>query len=62
MTMPWWTLYCNYLAHLATGRNLQLGAIYFDDSPGPHPVNAIGSASDPRIPGIQKVSKAVQSS
>jgi hypothetical protein len=61
MTMPWWTLYCNYLAHLAAGRNFQLGAIYFDDSPGPHPVNAIGSASDPRIPGIQKVSKAVQS-
>jgi hypothetical protein len=61
MTMPWWTLYSNYLARLAVGRNFQLGAIYFDDSPGPHPVNAIGSANDPRIPGIQKISKAVQS-
>ena len=62
MTMPWWTLYCSYLAHLAAEGNLQLGAIYFDDSPGPHPINSIGSASDPRIPGIQKVSKAVQPS
>lgn len=62
MTMPWWTLYCNYLAHLAAEGNFQLGAIYFDDSPGPHPINSIGSASDPRIPGVQKVSKAVQPS
>lgn len=59
MSMPWWTLYCNYLTHLATGGKFGLGAIYFDDSPGPHPINSIGSASDPRIPGIQKVSRAV---
>ena len=62
MTMPWWNLYCEYLARLAAGGNFGLGAIYFDDSPGAHPINSIGSASDPRIPGVQKVSKAVQPS
>jgi hypothetical protein len=60
MTMPVWNLYCNYLARLASDGKLGLGAIYFDDSPGQPPVNAIASDSDPRIPGIQKVAKAVQ--
>jgi hypothetical protein len=60
MTMPWWTLYCNYLTDLAAAGDLQLGAIYFDNSPGTPDINAIRSASDPRIPGIQQVSKAVQ--
>ncbi|HEV2376824.1 MAG TPA: twin-arginine translocation signal domain-containing protein [Streptosporangiaceae bacterium] len=60
MTMPWWTLYCNYLAHLAASGSFGLGAIYFDDSPGPHPVNAIGATNDPRIPGIKKVFSAIQ--
>jgi hypothetical protein len=59
MTMPWWTLYCNYLVHLAAGGYFQLGAIYFDEGP---PIDVIRSASDPRIPGIQKISKAVQPS
>jgi hypothetical protein len=60
MTMPWWTWYCNYLAHLAAGGDLQLGAVYFDDSLSSDNTNVIGSASDPRIPGILEVSKAVQ--
>lgn len=59
MTMPWWTLYTNYLAHLGAAGDLQLGAVYFDDSPGTHPINAIGSASDPRIPGLVKVANSV---
>lgn len=61
MTLPWWNLYIRYLTHLASEGDLQLGSIYFNDSPGPHPINSIGSASDPRIPGIREVASAIQS-
>jgi hypothetical protein len=60
MTIPWWTFYCNYLAHLGAIGNLQLGAVYFSQSAAPVPLNVIGSPNDPRIPGIRKVSQAVQ--
>jgi hypothetical protein len=60
MTMPWWNLYINYLTQRAATGDLQLGAVYFDDSPGPHPVNAIGAANDPRIPGIKMFYNAIQ--
>ena len=63
MTMPVWTLYCDYLAHLGTAGDFGLGAIYFDITPVGHNLeaNTIGSASDPRIPGLQKVYAAIQS-
>jgi hypothetical protein len=64
MTMPVWTVYCDYLTQLGTAGDLGLGAIYFDNSPvGQHNIegNTIGSASDPRIPGLQKVYAAIQS-
>jgi hypothetical protein len=63
MTLPWWNAYCAYLGNLAGQGSLSLGGIYFDD-PGdsPIPINVINSSSDPRIPGIQSVSKAVQGS
>jgi len=59
MIMPWWTYYCNYLANLAGQGKLSLGAIYFD-APGGLAQNIIAAANDPRIPGIQKVARAVQ--
>jgi hypothetical protein len=63
MTMPVWTVYCDYLASLGTSGDLGLGAIYFDESPIGQNLesNVIGSASDPRIPGLQKVYAAIQS-
>lgn len=62
MTMPWWNAYCNYLTHLAANGDFGLGAIYFDNSPAGHTLegNTIGSASDPRIPGIHRVCTAVK--
>jgi hypothetical protein len=60
MVMPWWTAYCNYLVNLANAGKFPLGAILFDGL-GPSGGNSgvIDSASDPRIPGIQKVAAAV---
>jgi hypothetical protein len=60
MTLPWWNLYCAYLTHIATGGNLALGAAYYNDSPGTHPVNAIGATNDPRIPGILRIYNAIK--
>jgi hypothetical protein len=63
MTMPMWTLYCDYLANRGTAGDFPLGAMYFDISPVGNNLegNTIGSASDPRIPGLEKVYAAIQS-
>lgn len=63
MTMPIWTVYCDYLASLGAAGDFGLGAMYFDISPVGNNLegNTIGSASDPRIPGLQKVYAAIQS-
>ena len=60
MSIPWWNDYCSYLAQLGKKELLNLGAIYFGSKKKGVLTNVIGSSSDPRIPGMQKVSAAVQ--
>ncbi len=60
ITMPWWNEYCTYLIYLAGGGNLTLGAIYFGSEVYGRKTDVISSASDPRIPMIQAVAKAVR--
>src|SRR5205085_6014254 len=53
-TMQQWDDYCTYLAGLAP--RLPLGCLYF----GSGSVNAVTSADDPKIPGIQQIVSAFQ--
>jgi hypothetical protein len=63
MTLPWWNAYCAYLVNLAGQGSLSLGGVYFDASGNSSTtIDIISSSSDPRIPGIQSVSGAVQGS
>jgi hypothetical protein len=58
MTLPWWNAYCDYLVTLATAGKLPLGAIFFNAIAKGGRADVIGSASDPRIPGIHRVTQA----
>jgi hypothetical protein len=62
LTMAEWNAYCPYLAGLATQSPslLPLGGLYWGDG-GKDSEDAIKSASDPRIPGIQQIVSAFQS-
>ncbi len=58
MTLPWWNAYCDYIVTLATAGKLPLGAIFFNAVAKGGTADVIGSASDPRIPGIHRVTQA----
>jgi hypothetical protein len=62
MVIPWWNLYCNYLIDLVDKGDLPLGAIFFGAVAKGGSAGVIKSAKDPRIPGIQSVSKAILAS
>jgi hypothetical protein len=57
LTMEQWDKYCPYLAGLAS--RLPLGCLYWGD-PGATGQDAVTSADDPKIPGIQQVVSAFQ--
>jgi hypothetical protein len=58
MTMPIWNDYCNYLISLAQAGSFDLGTIFYG---GVHRTSndVISNSSDPRIPMLQAVCKAV---
>jgi len=58
MTLPWWNAYCEYIVSLASADKLPLGAIFFNAIAKGGRADVIGSASDPRIPGIHRVAQA----
>jgi hypothetical protein len=58
LTMEEWDKYCPYLARHAP--RLKLGCLYWGD-PGADGQDAVTSADDPKIPGIQHVISAFQS-
>jgi hypothetical protein len=62
MTMPWWNAYCAYLVSLVNTGNLPLGAIYFDAVAKAGTTGVIRASDDPRIPGIQSITNAIQAS
>lgn len=59
MTIGWWNDYCGYLMHLAKIGHVNLGGMYFGSASQSATNNVINSASDPRVPMIQKVSTAL---
>jgi len=59
VTLSWWDDYCNYLIFLAQGGHLNLGAVFFGGLGHFGLVDVITSASDPRVPMLQRVSAAV---
>ncbi|HEY3733014.1 MAG TPA: hypothetical protein VGL63_03780 [Streptosporangiaceae bacterium] len=59
MVMPWWNEYCAYLISLAQQGKLAYGGMYFGSVSNGREADVIGSASDPRVPGIQNVSNAL---
>jgi hypothetical protein len=61
MTMPWWDAYGTYLLDLVSKGKLPLGAMHFSAKANGGTADVITSASDPRIPMIQRVAKTVQS-
>jgi hypothetical protein len=58
MTLPWWNAYCDYLVTLAAAGKLSLGSIFFNAVAKGGRADVIDSASDPRIPGIHRVTQA----
>jgi hypothetical protein len=60
MTMPWWNAYCHYLVSLIEAGDLPLGAIYFDAVAKAGTTGVIRASDDPRIPGIQAITSAIQ--
>jgi hypothetical protein len=62
MTMPWWNEYGTYLMTLVSQGDLPLGGIFFGAQANGRTDDVITSASDPRIPMIQQVVKAIQAS
>jgi hypothetical protein len=58
MTMPLWNDFCNYVLYLTQLHKFGLGAIYFGGVHGTE-IDVIYTSSDPRIPMIQAVSKAI---
>lgn len=61
MTMPWWNAFGNYMIGLANAGKFSLGAIFYEAlGPRGNGSGVILSASDPRIPVIQKIAQAVQ--
>ena len=59
MEMPWWNEYCSYLIHLANAGLLGLGAIFFGSKSHAKNVDVLGTATDPRIPMVQKVANTI---
>jgi hypothetical protein len=62
LTMEEWDEYCSYLAGLATESPspLPLGCLYWGDD-GADGLDVVTSADDPKVPGIQQVISAFQS-
>jgi hypothetical protein len=58
ITIPWWNAYCSYIISRAGASKLTLGAIFFNAVAKGGRADVIASASDPRIPGIQRVAAA----
>jgi hypothetical protein len=59
VTIAWWDNFCNYLIFLANGGDLPLGAIFYGGIGHFGLVDVITSPTDPRLPGLRSVSKAV---
>ena len=60
MDMPWWNAFGNYMVELANAGKFPLGAIFYEAlGPRGDGSGVINSASDPRIPVIQNVSRAL---
>lgn len=60
MSIPWWNDYCSYLINLAQTGRLGLGALFWASTAQGRKDDVIGSANDPRIPGVRNVAAAVQ--
>jgi hypothetical protein len=62
MTLPEWNLYGAYLIGLITTKKISLGAMNFSAKANDRTVDVITGPTDPRIPMIHEVVKAIQSS